>query len=121
MQNLFGWDNQFLLPGATGIQRHELDKPHFHALLAGELRQRHDLPLGNAFDRHGVQSDLLKPDALGRVDAGVVVTKYGHVQGPIPGVACYEAGHPVPDENSCLIRVDETQTVTATFELGPLP
>ena len=31
---------------------------------------------------------------------GVVVTKYGHVMGQIPGVACYEAGHPVPDENS---------------------
>ena len=36
---------------------------------------------------------------LGRVDGGVVVTKYGHVRGEIPGVACYEAGHPVPDEN----------------------
>ena len=34
------------------------------------------------------------------VDSGVVVTKYGHVLGDIPGVACYEAGHPVPDENS---------------------
>ena len=31
---------------------------------------------------------------------GVVVTKYGHVPGPLPGVTCYEAGHPVPDENS---------------------
>ena len=39
-------------------------------------------------------------ETLGRVDAGVVVTKYGHVRGAIPGVACYEAGHPVPDENS---------------------
>ena len=39
-------------------------------------------------------------DALGRVDGGVVVTKYGHVKGDIPGVVCYEAGHPVPDENS---------------------
>ena len=38
--------------------------------------------------------------ALGSVDAGVVVTKYGHVKGEIPGVTCYEAGHPVPDENS---------------------
>ena len=38
--------------------------------------------------------------ALGRVDGGVVVTKYGHVKGEIPDVACYEAGHPVPDENS---------------------
>ena len=37
--------------------------------------------------------------ALGRVDGGVVVTKYGHVKGRIPGVNCYEAGHPVPDAN----------------------
>ena len=36
---------------------------------------------------------------LGRVDGGVVVTKYGHVKGTIPGVDCCEAGHPVPDEN----------------------
>ncbi len=39
-------------------------------------------------------------DALDHVDGGVVVTKYGHVMGPIPGVECFEAGHPVPDENS---------------------
>ena len=39
-------------------------------------------------------------EALGRVDGGVVVTKYGHVKGRIPGVNCYEAGHPVPDDNS---------------------
>ena len=35
-----------------------------------------------------------------RLDAGVVVTKYDHVKGEIPGVTCFEAGHPVPDENS---------------------
>ncbi len=40
-------------------------------------------------------------DCLGdRIGAGVVVTKYGHVPAPIPGITCYEAGHPVPDENS---------------------
>ncbi|EFB77522.1 glycerate kinase type-2 family protein [Subdoligranulum variabile] len=39
-------------------------------------------------------------EALGGVDGGVVVTKYGHVKGEIPGVVCCEAGHPVPDENS---------------------
>ena len=39
-------------------------------------------------------------DVLGTVDGGVVVTKYDHVKGEIPGVTCYEAGHPVPDENS---------------------
>lgn len=38
-------------------------------------------------------------EVLGRVDGGVVVTKYDHGKGEIPGVACYEAGHPVPDEN----------------------
>ena len=40
-------------------------------------------------------------DCLGsRIDGGVVVTKYGHVKGPLPGLDCREAGHPVPDENS---------------------
>lgn len=35
-----------------------------------------------------------------KLEAGVVVTKYEHVKGEIPRVQCYEAGHPVPDENS---------------------
>ena len=39
-------------------------------------------------------------DTLGRVDDGVVVTKYDHVKGELPGVRCFKAGHPVPDENS---------------------
>ena len=40
-------------------------------------------------------------DCLGdRIDSGVVVTKYGHVMGPIGNFDCREAGHPVPDENS---------------------
>lgn len=34
------------------------------------------------------------------LSAGVVVTKYDHVKGDIPRCTCYEAGHPVPDENS---------------------
>ena len=37
-----------------------------------------------------------------RIDSGVVVTKYHHVMGPIANFTCYEAGHPVPDENSFL-------------------
>ena len=35
----------------------------------------------------------------GRVDGGVVITKYGHVMGDIPGLICCEGGHPLPDEN----------------------
>lgn len=34
------------------------------------------------------------------IQAGAVVTKYDHVKGPIANFACYEGGHPVPDENS---------------------
>ena len=37
---------------------------------------------------------------LPRLDGGVVVTKYGHVLGKIPGVVCCEGGHPIPDAGS---------------------
>lgn len=40
-------------------------------------------------------------DILGnRLSRGIVVTKYGHVEHPLPCIVCHEAGHPVPDENS---------------------
>ncbi|MEZ3469566.1 MAG: glycerate kinase [Schaedlerella sp.] len=40
-------------------------------------------------------------DILGdRMEAGVAVTKYDHVKGDIPGMKCFEAGHPVQDTNS---------------------
>lgn len=35
-----------------------------------------------------------------RLEKGVAITKYEHVKGEIPKVNCYEAGHPVPDNNS---------------------
>ena len=35
-----------------------------------------------------------------RISEGVVVTKYGHVKGPIADFTMVESGHPVPDENS---------------------
>jgi hydroxypyruvate reductase len=41
-------------------------------------------------------SDLLKD----RIDIGVVVTKYNHVMSDICKMTCYEAGHPIPDENT---------------------
>lgn len=37
-----------------------------------------------------------------RQSGGVVITKYGHVQDELPGITCFEAGHPVPDDNSFL-------------------
>jgi len=41
-------------------------------------------------------------DTLGsRIDHGVVITKYDHSKGPLgDNVQIFEAGHPVPDENS---------------------
>ena len=36
----------------------------------------------------------------GRICRGIVMTKYGHVVHPLEGITMYEAGHPVPDENS---------------------
>ena len=40
-------------------------------------------------------------DCLGdRINEGIVITKYGHVKEPIERIECFEAGHPVPDENS---------------------
>ena len=35
-----------------------------------------------------------------RIKEGVVITKYDHAQGPIDGLQIFEAGHPVPDDNS---------------------
>jgi len=40
-------------------------------------------------------------DYLGdKIHKGVAITKYGHSQGEIFPVAIYEAGHPIPDDNS---------------------
>ena len=35
-----------------------------------------------------------------RIETGVIVTKYGHVIEELPGILCYEGGHPTPDEGS---------------------
>ncbi len=56
-----------------------------------------------AAGKAGWQMAKTAADILGdRLEAGVVVTKYDHVKGEIPRTECFEAGHPVPDENSFL-------------------
>ena len=72
------------------------------------------------------------------VEDGVVITKYGHVMHPLQGLRCFEAGHPVPDENSFLAtraalelteQLEETDTVlfllsgggSALFEAPLIP
>jgi hydroxypyruvate reductase len=39
-------------------------------------------------------------EEIGPVDGGIVITKYGHAEGALPGLVCREAGHPIPDENT---------------------
>ena len=53
-------------------------------------------------------------DCLGdRIENGVVVTKYGHVMGPIANFTCFEAGHPVPDLfEKPLVPAEELQDIT---------
>ena len=54
-----------------------------------------------AAGKAGWQMAKAARDCLGdRIDSGVVVTKYGHVMGPLGNFDCREAGHPVPDANS---------------------
>lgn len=41
-------------------------------------------------------------ESLGeRISSGCVITKYGHLGGKLGCLEFFEAGHPVPDENSC--------------------
>jgi glycerate 2-kinase len=40
-------------------------------------------------------------DILGdKLDDGIVITKYDHSMGHLPNIRIYEAGHPIPDDNS---------------------
>ena len=50
-----------------------------------------------AWQMANAASDFLED----RIADGVVVTKYGHVKGPIAHIRCFEGGHPVPDDGSC--------------------
>ena len=56
-------------------------------------------------------------DQLGeRIDSGVVVTKYAHSKGEIPRLTVYEAGHPVPDQNSFRATQAAIEAVTGLKE-----
>lgn len=51
----------------------------------------------------------------GPIERGMVITKYGHVKAELPGVQCFEAGHPVSDENGYKATeavLDMTATLT---------
>ena len=51
-------------------------------------------------------------NVLGDTCTGIVITKYEHVREEIPGMECYEAGHPVPDENGAAATRKAMELVT---------
>ena len=51
-----------------------------------------------------------------RISRGVVVTKYDHSRGPIGNLRIYEAGHPVPDQNSFRATQAAIDAVTGLTE-----
>ncbi len=54
-----------------------------------------------AIGKAGYQMARVASDILGdKIDSGIVITKYHHVMGELHNIKCYEAGHPVLDENS---------------------
>ena len=51
-----------------------------------------------------------------RSSDGIVITKYGHVKGPIGHFRLFEAGHPVPDENGFRATEEALQLVSGLTE-----
>lgn len=52
----------------------------------------------------------------GDIDGGIVITKYHHSQGDIPNVKIFEAGHPIPDDNTFIATAS---VLEATANLQP--
>ena len=55
-------------------------------------------------------------DCIGsQIQDGIVITKYGHIKKEIPGLRLFEAGHPVPDENSRWSAFWEKKTLCCSW------
>lgn len=51
-----------------------------------------------------------------RISKGIVITKYDHAKGKLNNIDIYEAGHPVPDENSFLATKNVIELVNNLSE-----
>ncbi|MBO7359144.1 MAG: DUF4147 domain-containing protein [Clostridia bacterium] len=65
-----------------------------------------------AFPMARAASEMLKD----RLSRGIVISKYGHIPHPLPRMECFEAGHPVPDENTLAAT---RAALEMTKDLGP--
>ncbi len=67
------------------------------AALPNDGRKLYLLAIGKAaWNMAAAVSDIIG----NRIVEGLVITKYGHVQGELINITSFEGGHPVPDENS---------------------
>ncbi|WP_448384776.1 glycerate kinase type-2 family protein [Fervidobacterium sp.] len=60
-------------------------------------------------------NDVLRKRINDKVIHGVVVTKYNHSEGDIENFEIYEAGHPVPDENT-IIATERVLELTSNLK-----
>ena len=51
-----------------------------------------------------------------RIDKGIIISKYGHIRGPVGDLICREAGHPVPDENGFRATAEALTMVSGLTE-----
>lgn len=51
-----------------------------------------------------------------RISEGIVITKYRHVLSDITNIKCFEAGHPIPDENAVKATVQIEEMVNGLTE-----
>lgn len=81
----------------TAIDRVLPDASVRSALDAIERKPSYVVAIGKAAWR---MAKAAAEELGGDLMEGVVITKYEHSEGPIPGMQIFEAGHPIPDANS---------------------
>lgn len=102
--NLWGEDNMTLREEADKIIKEAITKVLPDEAVKQALKNRKPVKgklylvaVGKAaWQMANAAANILK----GQIEKGIVITKYGHIQGDIPGIECFEAGHPVPDANT---------------------
>lgn len=66
--------------------------------------KQHHFSLGNvyviAIGKAAYTMSLGARDAIKNIKQGVVISKYNHIKSEIDGFKCFEAGHPISDENT---------------------
>src|SRR5207302_1850348 len=70
IENFAATHDHFFEPGASGIERHELDEPQAQVLFARELDERFDFVIVYVANDHGVDFHRGKAQLAGNLNAG---------------------------------------------------